>query len=138
MQLPDPFEVRTDMAGQAAVISVTGELDIDTAPRLRLALAHCLQASLTSLTVDLSGVAFCDCAGLNVLIGARRSADAAGIPFHLSGLGRQVTKLLKDTGTAGLFREPPDRHGRGHARPDPAARVSGVPHPAGDPRAALA
>ncbi|MFG2191781.1 STAS domain-containing protein [Streptomyces sp. NPDC048639] len=107
MKLPYSFEVCTETAGQAAVVTVSGELDVATAPQLRLALAQCLKARLTSLTVDFSGVAFCDCAGLNVLIGARKSAADAGIRFRLSGVSRQVTKLMRDTGTDAQFRNAP-------------------------------
>ncbi|MEV6316953.1 STAS domain-containing protein [Streptomyces sp. NPDC051776] len=104
MKLPYSFEVCTETTGQAAVVMVNGELDIATAPQLRLALAQCLKVPLGSLTVDFSGVAFCDCAGLNVLIGARKSAAEAGVRFQVSGVSRQVLKLMRDTGTDQQFR----------------------------------
>ncbi|MEU6083666.1 STAS domain-containing protein [Streptomyces sp. NPDC047108] len=109
MKLPYSFDVCTESAGQNAVVKVNGELDIATAPQLRLALAQCMKPPLSSLTVDFGGVVFCDCAGLNVLIGARKAADAVGARFQVSGISRQVRKLMRDTGTDAQFRNAPPR-----------------------------
>jgi anti-anti-sigma factor len=105
MQDPAPFEVDTTVTDRAALIMVRGELDIATAPRLRREFSRCMQRTLTSLTIDFSGVTFCDCAGLGALLAARKWAVSAGVRFHLANPSRQVAKLLADTGTSRLFRE---------------------------------
>ena len=50
------------------------------------------------LIIDLSGVSFCDVAGLAVLIGTQRRAIARGIVVRLAAPRPQVLKLLRITG----------------------------------------
>jgi anti-sigma B factor antagonist len=59
-----------------AVITVSGELDVATAPVLREAFLTLLNRDeVPDVTVDGSGVSFCDSSGLAVLLmGARRWA----------------------------------------------------------------
>jgi anti-sigma B factor antagonist len=54
------------------LLSVEGELDIATAPRLISALNGAVQEALRSLVVDLSEVNFMDSTGLALLINAHR------------------------------------------------------------------
>lgn len=103
MSMP-PIKVHSTVTDHAAVVEVSGDLDIDTAPELRLALARCIQERPENLTVDLSGVEFSDCAGLNVLLWARRWAFDAEVGFRLLNPRPQFVKLLTMTGTAELFR----------------------------------
>ncbi|HWL35855.1 MAG TPA: STAS domain-containing protein [Frankiaceae bacterium] len=57
-----------------AVITVSGELDVATAPALREAFLTLLNRDeVPDVTIDASGVSFCDSSGLAVLLmGARR------------------------------------------------------------------
>ncbi|MFJ1562195.1 STAS domain-containing protein [Streptomyces mirabilis] len=73
------------------VITVCGELDIDTAADLRHALTAAV-AMYEETVLDLAGVDFCDCAGIGPLIAARNLARRRGhrlhvrrIPGHCSG-----------------------------------------------------
>jgi anti-anti-sigma factor len=50
------------------------------------------------LIIDLSGMSFCDVAGLAVLIGTQRRATARGIVVRLAAPRPQVLKLLRITG----------------------------------------
>ncbi|WP_369243627.1 STAS domain-containing protein [Streptomyces sp. R41] len=52
-----------------AVITVSGELDIDTAADLRQALAAAVTV-YEETVIDLAGVDFCDCAGIGTLVAA--------------------------------------------------------------------
>ncbi|MFJ3202909.1 STAS domain-containing protein [Streptomyces sp. NPDC086989] len=87
------------------VLALTGEADLDGAPLLARALNEALDGAEAPMTlvVDCSGLRFCDCAGLNEFLRARRAAATAGIAVRLAGPGPQFTRLLDLTGTYGLF-----------------------------------
>ncbi|MEU8927995.1 STAS domain-containing protein [Kitasatospora sp. NPDC048545] len=79
------------------VVRAGGEIDLDTAPYLRRALAAALE-SHREVVLDLSEVTFMDCAGLSALVRARNQADRCGGRLILRGAGRSVVRLLKLTG----------------------------------------
>ncbi|MFD7985973.1 STAS domain-containing protein [Kitasatospora indigofera] len=68
------------------VVEVTGELDYDTAPRVRVALEDALAVAPVPpiLVVDLAGVTFCDSSGLNALLQARIDAQGQGSVLRLA------------------------------------------------------
>ncbi|MFD0264889.1 STAS domain-containing protein [Kitasatospora indigofera] len=59
------------------------------------------------LVVDLAGVTFCDSAGLNTLLQARREAERQDTVIRLARPSDIVTRLLEMTGVDQLF--PVDR-----------------------------
>ncbi|MFF0388295.1 STAS domain-containing protein [Kitasatospora sp. NPDC004615] len=79
------------------IVRVDGEIDLDTAPALRRALAAALEAH-REVVLDLSEVTFMDCAGLGALVRARNQADRSGRRLILRGAGRCVVRLLELTG----------------------------------------
>ncbi|MET9563793.1 STAS domain-containing protein [Streptomyces tauricus] len=59
---------------------LAGELDADTSPRLRENLAELVGCSAGGLlVVNLSGITFCDSAGLYTLLGIRETLPLAGV-----------------------------------------------------------
>jgi anti-sigma B factor antagonist len=81
------------------VVSVEGELDLSTAPRLKWMLVDALEAGRSQLVVDLSLASFMDSTALGVLVGVNRSLDGGGLAivcarpevlktFELSGVDR--------------------------------------------------
>lgn len=88
-----------------AVVSIGGELDIVSAPRLRGALVEALEACEDGgrLVLDLSEVTFCDSTGLNTLLRARRRAVSDHRFLVIRAASPQVTHLLEVTGAAHLF-----------------------------------
>jgi anti-anti-sigma factor len=112
-------------AGRARA-AVTGEIDLAEAPMLRTLLTDCLTRSRGGLDLDLSGVTFFDCAGLNVLLLLRERAVAEGIDLTIPALGPAVARVLDITGTRGLVgAAPPAR-----AAAAPEARVVRSARPA--------
>ncbi|MFE4814878.1 ANTAR domain-containing protein [Streptomyces sp. NPDC056704] len=100
---------------------VAGELDIDTEQALRHALREALAQSLHGLDLDLTGVDFCDCSGLNILLHIRRLALAEAKTLRIRTAGTAVEHLLTLTRTWPLFKRPDD------AGPGMAANGRGMP-----------
>jgi anti-anti-sigma factor len=80
------------------IVALHGNLDTAAAPALREHLIAELHDSARLLILDLGEVAFCDAAGLAVLIGTQRRATGLGITLHLAAPNPQITKLLRITG----------------------------------------
>jgi anti-sigma B factor antagonist len=80
------------------IARLEGELDLATTPVLRERLLGVLSPGVRLLIIDLSGVSFCDVAGLAVLIGTQRRATAHGITVRVASPRPQVAKLLRITG----------------------------------------
>ncbi|MEU1225366.1 STAS domain-containing protein [Streptomyces sp. NPDC005828] len=94
-------EVR-DVAG-STLLTPVGELDHHTADLLRTPLDGALDAGRARLVVDCSGLEFCDSTGLNVLLGARLRADAAGGGVHLVAMRPPVARVFHITGADAVF-----------------------------------
>ena len=78
-------------------MSVAGEIDLYTAPRLHGELATALAGGVAvQILVDMSGVEFCDSTGMNVLLAAQRTAVKKVL--QLTGL-ESVFTVLDDTAT---------------------------------------
>ncbi len=84
-------------------MSVDGEIDLYTVPRLRGELAKVLAVGEVRLVVDLSGVDFCDSTGVNVLLAAHRQARDSGGQLELSAPRPAIRKILKVTGLESVF-----------------------------------
>ncbi|WP_030377535.1 MULTISPECIES: STAS domain-containing protein [unclassified Streptomyces] len=94
-------EVREE--GTSAVVTPAGELDHHTADLLREPLDDCLEKGFARLVVDCSRLEFCDSTGLNVLLGARLKAEAAGGGVHLVGMQPVVARVFEITGADSVF-----------------------------------
>lgn len=98
-----PFTTQTDVRAGFARVTLAGELDLDSAPYVRDAVAACLVERPALLFLDLTGVSFCDCAGLNSLLKARNTALWADVELRLEGIGPQVSRLISLIGATHLF-----------------------------------
>ncbi|MDH2389857.1 STAS domain-containing protein [Streptomyces sp. HNM0663] len=94
-------EVRTE--GRSEIVKPVGELDHHTAELLRVPLEEALAKGRTRLVIDCSRLEFCDSTGLNVLLGARLKADAAGGGVHLAGMQPVVARVFEITGAGAVF-----------------------------------
>jgi anti-anti-sigma factor len=84
-------------------VTAAGELDHHTADLLREPLEDCLDKGFSRLVVDCSRLEFCDSTGLNVLLGARLKAEAAGGGVHLAGMLPAVARVFEITGAEAVF-----------------------------------
>ncbi|MCX4823576.1 STAS domain-containing protein [Streptomyces sp. NBC_01142] len=94
-------EVRTE--GLSEVVKPAGELDHHTADLLRAPLDEALEQGRVRLVIDCSELEFCDSTGLNVLLGARLKAEAAGGGVHLAGMLPVVARVFEITGAEAVF-----------------------------------
>jgi anti-sigma B factor antagonist len=82
-----------------AVITLSGEHDLNTAPALRTRLANAIEHG-DPVIVDLSGAAFIDSSILGAVLDARRQAEERGVGFAiaLSNGAQPVERVLEVTG----------------------------------------
>jgi len=87
---------------QTSVLSVEGELDLASAPKLKWALADVLDAGARQLVVDLSRVTFIDSTALGVLVGVHRSLGS-GMRMGIACSHPDVLNIFELTGLDATF-----------------------------------
>jgi anti-sigma B factor antagonist len=92
---PTPFTLRTKVR-RAAVVAVLGELDCDTALRLREVLDRLAEPGRVVL-VDLADTEFLDCAGIGVLATCHQRQRQLGGELLLDSPRPAVSRVLKLT-----------------------------------------
>ena len=93
------MDVSTTRHSGTARITVTGDLDTETSPRLEQELHQLSVAGVDDVVIDLAGVSFLSSAGLSVLISAKR--DLAR--FRIERGNRLVDRLVDLTGLEMLY-----------------------------------
>jgi anti-sigma B factor antagonist len=90
--------VRVESAGpDAAVVSLTGELDLSTIPRIESQLFEQLR-SHPGVVVDLTQLSFIDSSGIGLLIKAFRAVDDGGKLHTVIAPGSQVERVFRLAG----------------------------------------
>ncbi|MGW4567315.1 STAS domain-containing protein [Streptomyces sp. NPDC004561] len=97
------FYVRVSNHAERTVVTVTGELDFDTCPRITQ-VTDAVSVRDRVLCLDLANVPFMDASGLRLLQNLRRLTDARGGLLELSNLRAQPRRVLELTGTRAQFR----------------------------------
>jgi RNA polymerase sigma-B factor len=98
------MRVSVHRAGGALTVVVRGEVDRDTAERLRTSLRHAVtKAAPDRLVVDLSGVPLVDAAGVAVLLDAASAASVANVGIGIRGAQPYVGRILAVSGLASLL-----------------------------------
>jgi anti-anti-sigma factor len=88
-------------------VTLTGELAAPVDPAVPARLRAVLDEPASTVHLDLSGVGFCDVAGLRVLLELGQQAAAAGRQLLVVEASYPVRVVLRLTGTAAYFRYPP-------------------------------
>jgi anti-sigma B factor antagonist len=83
------------------VMSVHGDVDLDSAPVLRAALHDLLGRPQPRIVIDLSGVGFSDSIGLGAFVYAYANCRDAGGFLHLAAPTPFLTGILTVVGIAG-------------------------------------
>jgi anti-anti-sigma factor len=82
----------------AATLVLCGELDLATTAVLDQQVDALVAGGRSRLTVDASGLTFCDSVGLNGLVRAKNRCDAAGGWLRVSGPHGQVAQVIGISG----------------------------------------
>ncbi len=93
------MQVTTTRTGDEAVVTISGDVDADTSPRLEAELTSLLAGGVRSMVFDLEAVSFLGSSGLSVLLVAHRSADR----FEVRRGNRVVDRLISLTGLGLLY-----------------------------------
>lgn len=91
------------LEGGVPVVSVTGELDLTTAPVLEEALLGLFDAAAGAVIVDLARCSFIDLRGLRVLLAAREVLERQDRPLALVAGNPSVLRIFKITRVAERF-----------------------------------
>jgi len=87
--------VRSEREGEAQIIELIGELDLDGAPRLEEALRDAEAGDATAIVVDLGRLEFIDSTGLRLLVmAAERSQEGR---FSMLRGPKQVHRVFEIT-----------------------------------------
>jgi anti-sigma B factor antagonist len=81
-----------------AVVSLAGEIDLSTAPRLSSAVGDLLAEPPDRVVLDMTGVTFCDSQGLGTLIVLSRKASMAQSCLVLTNVADFLLRVLDITG----------------------------------------
>ena len=76
------------------VVTISGEIDIQSGPQLRDQLLGIMRRHGARLALDLAGVTFIDCAGINVLLATRRRARLEGGSLRVLRASPRVLRIL--------------------------------------------
>ncbi|WP_326699944.1 STAS domain-containing protein [Streptomyces sp. NBC_01754] len=90
-------------ADSLAVVTVTGELDVESAPALRTKALDLIGQGSPHVILDMAPVEFCDSSGLNALIAIVHQARAHDGSLSLAGPPAQLARLLDMTGVGDLM-----------------------------------
>ena len=94
------------------IVSVSGELDIATAEQAYSYISEVIDGRPAPVTVDLSGLTFCDASGLGMLARAARYARQKGRQLMLASARPSLLKIMRITGLDRAF---PELHPSAHA-----------------------
>jgi anti-sigma B factor antagonist len=87
------------------IVTISGEIDLYTAPRLHGELAAVLVDGMPPrVVIDMSGVEFCDSTGMNVLLSCLRRVHERGGELEIASPKPAVRKILQVTGLDSVFK----------------------------------
>lgn len=100
----DPLlRLHTAVLEDVVVVRCHGELDLSSGTGLLDGLAPAVALADHAVVLDLSDLAFIDCAGASSLVAARTEIARCGIEVVLAAPSRPAARLLSLTGTGDLI-----------------------------------
>ena len=98
------FDITTDqLSDDAYVISLSGEVDLYTAPEFKQQLLDVIGKGAKSVIVDFSNTTFIDSTTLGVLVGGVKRLRANEGQLSLVCSDRNITKIFEITGLDRVF-----------------------------------
>jgi anti-anti-sigma factor len=93
-----PFEINVVRDRESATVTLAGELDIATVPRVEEAIEATLTGEVQMLTIDLGGLGFVDSSGLRLFIVLDQRAAEQGWELRLLRPDPQVLTVFRVSG----------------------------------------
>jgi len=97
------LSLSTRTEGDRTIVSVGGEIDVYTAPKLREQLVDLVNAGQYHLVVDMEDVEFLDSTGLGVLVGGLKRVRAHEGSLRLVCTQERILKIFRITGLTKVF-----------------------------------
>jgi anti-sigma B factor antagonist len=93
----------TREVGGTTIVSVGGEIDVYTAPKLRDKITELVGDGVFDLVIDMEAVEFLDSTGLGVLVGGLKKVRAHDGSLELVCTQDRLLKIFRITGLAKVF-----------------------------------
>jgi anti-anti-sigma factor len=107
------FECTVDRKADVVVVTPAGDIDLDTAPRLRQTLQDVIgSADVQRIDVDMRNVTFLDSTGIGIFVAAHKAAAEKGASLALRQPGPMVRMVLELTNLLPMLVADADRHSR--------------------------
>ena len=104
------FDIKTEqLAGDAYVIALAGEVDLYTAPEFKQQLLDVIGKGAKNVVVDFSDTTFIDSTTLGVLVGGVKRLRTNDGQLSLVCSDRNITKIFEITGLDRVFTIYPTR-----------------------------
>jgi len=95
--------IATREDGEAAIVALSGELDIGSSDLLRDHLAKLLAGGRCRIVMDLTQLAFCDSTGLSTFVKASHGCVEQGGYLRLAAPNTHLARVLSIVGLLDLF-----------------------------------
>lgn len=97
------LELETTQRDGVAVLSLRGEIDVYTAPRMRQAIVDLVDAGSRNIVIDMENVDFLDSTGLGVLVEGLKRVRTRGGSLSLVVTQDKIVKIFDITGLNKAF-----------------------------------
>jgi anti-sigma B factor antagonist len=89
--------------GSEAVVTLSGELDLDGTRQLADKVRQAVGPGIESLGIDLRGLTFVDSAGLQGILNAQVSCQTASVAFRVISVSPNVARVIELAGLESLL-----------------------------------
>jgi anti-sigma B factor antagonist len=97
------LDVDTGQVGASSLLTLRGEIDVYTAPRLRQAIIDLVDGGAAHIIVDMSAVDFLDSTGLGVLVGGLKRVKVKDGSLSIVTSQDKILKIFDITGLNKVF-----------------------------------
>ena len=91
------MKIEKTEAGQTSLITITGDVNLDTSRELRTTILETISAAVEGVALDLSAVRYMDSSGVAILVEGLRTARDTDKTFTLVSPSPRVMKVLELT-----------------------------------------
>ena len=99
----EDLDIVASVEEKAARVAVSGELDMNSSPRLIATIRDLAVPPRRAIELDCGGVTFLDSTGVRALIVARNEASSKGVDVVLTHPSTPVMRVIDMTGLVGFL-----------------------------------